>query len=157
VFHGPSICTKTNWWPTQADENNFMAHPYFLRPILAVTLWPVPKMESLNHEIESLNHRVNLWIIRWNHWIMRLNHWVIQYLRTKTLNVWYVTHSHPYCFHMSSVSASYVRMERLTARRVVWSSHQKWTNKRPSRLDRTWPSTNDSGSQRGLWTFYIER
>ena len=31
----------------------------------------------------------------------------------------------------------YVRMVRLTARRVEWSSHQKWTNKRPSRLDRT--------------------
>jgi hypothetical protein len=29
---------KTNWWPTQTDENNFMAHLYFLRPILAVTL-----------------------------------------------------------------------------------------------------------------------
>jgi NAD-dependent oxidoreductase involved in siderophore biosynthesis len=43
VFHGPSIWTKTNWWPTQTDENNFTAHPYFLRPTLAVTLWPVPK------------------------------------------------------------------------------------------------------------------
>jgi hypothetical protein len=32
---------------------------------------------------------------------------------------------------MSLVSASYVRMVRLTARRVEWSSHQKWTNKRP--------------------------
>ena len=34
-------------------------------------------------------------------------------------------------------SASYLRMVRLTARWVEWSSHQKWTNKRPSRLDRT--------------------
>ena len=29
---------------------------------------------------------------------------------------------------MSLVSASYVRMVRLTARRVEWSSHQKWNN-----------------------------
>jgi hypothetical protein len=31
----PFAQKKTNWWPTQTDKNNFMAHPYFLRPILA--------------------------------------------------------------------------------------------------------------------------
>ena len=36
VIHGPSICTKNKLMATQTDEINFMAHPYFLRPILVV-------------------------------------------------------------------------------------------------------------------------
>ena len=30
LFHGPSICTRNNSWPTQIGEHNFVAHPYFL-------------------------------------------------------------------------------------------------------------------------------
>jgi hypothetical protein len=43
----------------------------------------------------------------------------------------------PLLFPHVIVSASYVRMVRLPTRQVEWSSHQKATNKRPSRLDRT--------------------
>jgi hypothetical protein len=47
-FMAHPFAQKTNWWLTQTDENNFMAHPYFLRPILAVTLRLVSYMKKKN-------------------------------------------------------------------------------------------------------------
>ena len=32
LFYAPSIYTRNNSWPTQTDENNFIAHPCFFQP-----------------------------------------------------------------------------------------------------------------------------